>query len=207
MFSSLAQQTPATIDNWVEAVFKEHKKFQLLCGLRQGDFGIGALNQRIEQQLIQHQLIHPKQPNTVQTDAHQQVWYSGRPILVTKNDYALNLMNGDIGICVKLPWETREKVVFMQGTDGAGKALIKWVLPSRLQQVETVFAMTVHKSQGSEFAHTALILPDTDSAVLTKELLYTAVTRSKLHFSLVIPNEAVLTRCLKNKIRRQSGLA
>ncbi|MCF8003830.1 MAG: ATP-binding domain-containing protein, partial [Chromatiaceae bacterium] len=83
---------------------------------------------------------------------------------------------------------------------------VRWVLPSRLQAVETVFAMTVHKSQGSEFEHTALILPESPNPVLTRELLYTAITRAKKRFTLLYSQEAVLGDALVRRVQRVSGL-
>jgi exodeoxyribonuclease V alpha subunit len=104
----------------------------------------------------------------------------GRPVMVTRNDYGLGLMNGDVGITLALPQPAASAPA------GAARGLrgqrrqrgIRWVLPSRLQAVETVFAMTVHKSQGSEFAHAALVLPDRMQPVLTRELVYTGITRA-----------------------------
>jgi len=133
-------------------------------------------------------------------------WYSGRPVLVTRNDYNLGLMNGDIGICLQWPehdnhGKTRLRVAFTRA-DGT----VRWILPSRLQQVETVFAMTVHKSQGSEFAHTALVLPEHHNPVLTKELLYTGITRSSQAFTLVYSNPETLGQTLNTQIERASGL-
>jgi exodeoxyribonuclease V alpha subunit len=83
---------------------------------------------------------------------------------------------------------------------------IRWVLPSRLQAVETVFAMTVHKSQGSEFTHTALVLPQFGNPVLTKELIYTGITRSKRQFSLVYSQSVVVDEALQRSVQRSSGL-
>ena len=83
---------------------------------------------------------------------------------------------------------------------------MRWVLPSRLQAVETVFAMTVHKSQGSEFWHTALLLPDKANPVLTRELLYTAITRAKAHFTLLYSRDEVLGEALRRRVERVSGL-
>ena len=126
-------------------------------------------------------------------------WYSGRPVMVTRNDYHLNLMNGDVGLC--LPTAQGLRVVFAQGST------LRWVLPSRLDAVETVFAMTVHKSQGSEFDHVALVLPDKISPVLTRELLYTGITRAKEKLTLVVPQAGVLRQAVKQKILRSGGLA
>ncbi|MDX1399980.1 MAG: ATP-binding domain-containing protein, partial [Oceanospirillum sp.] len=198
--NSVATQSDEVLEQWVLDLFDQHKKFQLLCALRQGDFGVEGLNLRIRQLLVNRRLI---------TGGEQQ-WYSGRPVLVTQNDYSLKLMNGDIGICLEMPASDGEiagsgispfRVAFPDGKGG-----IRWVLPSRLQGVETVFAMTVHKSQGSEFEHTALIVPDKVNAVLTKELLYTGITRSKKRFTLIAPEAKVLETALKQKISRASGL-
>jgi len=83
---------------------------------------------------------------------------------------------------------------------------VRWVLPSRLQHVETVYAMTVHKSQGSEFSHTALIVPDTAPPVLTRELIYTAVTRARERFTLLCASDRVLTQAIQRQVTRQSQL-
>jgi exodeoxyribonuclease V alpha subunit len=99
-------------------------------------------------------------------------WYAGRPVMVTRNDYALALMNGDVGLC--LPHTRGLRVAFPNGQGGA-----QWVSPSRLEAVDSVFAMTVHKAQGSEFAHACLVLPAQAAPVLTRELLYTGITRVK----------------------------
>jgi exodeoxyribonuclease V alpha subunit len=88
--------------------------------------------------------------------------------------------------------------------DGSGG--VRFVLPSRLNEVETVFAMTVHKSQGSEFSHTALVLPDALNPVLTKELVYTGITRAKHCFSLIEPRQGVFEEAVARKVRRLSGL-
>ena len=88
--------------------------------------------------------------------------------------------------------------------DGSGT--LRHILPSRLSAVETVFAMTVHKSQGSEFAHTALILPETLNPVLTKELVYTAITRAKHWFSLLESRPGVFDEAVRRRVERRSGL-
>jgi exodeoxyribonuclease V alpha subunit len=89
--------------------------------------------------------------------------------------------------------------------DGSGG--IRFVLPSRLPEVETVFAMTVHKSQGSEFTHAALVLPPTRNPVLTKELVYTAITRASTHFTLLESRDGVFEEAVRTPVRRISGLA
>jgi len=125
---------------------------------------------------------------------------------MTRNDYSLQLMNGDIGICLQLPQEQADAPPLLRVAFPDAQKGVRWVLPSRLQEVETVFAMTVHKSQGSEFQHTALVLPPHVSPVLTKELLYTGITRSSQNFTLVSCNDWVLEQLLLQKVDRASGL-
>lgn len=180
-----------TLKEWAKNVFKAHAEFQLLTAVRQGTFGIDNLNQRVTAALRRAGLLPTS--NTQ--------WYHGRPLLVTRNDYSLKLMNGDIGICMQWP-DGSLRVAFPDAAQG-----IRWVLPSRLQDVETVFAMTVHKSQGSEFTHTALILPERSNPVLTKELVYTGITRSKQRFTLVYSHDSVLQQALTSHIQRASGIS
>ena len=182
-------------DSWAAAVLVAHSQFQLLVALRQGQWGVQGMNKSIQALLQQTGLLA----------ADVGDWYVGRPVMVVRNDYHLKLMNGDIGVC--LPYhdaasgETLLRVVF---SDSAGG--VRWVLPSRLRAVETVFAMTVHKSQGSEFNHTLLLLPDHSNPVLTKELLYTGITRAKDAFSLIYANEEVLEQAMSKRVQRASGL-
>ena len=120
--------------------------------------------------------------------------------MVTRNDYHLNLMNGDVGQC--LPTAQGLRVAFPDGKGG-----IRWILPSRLEGVETVWAMTVHKSQGSEYDHVLMVLPDREAPVLTRELLYTGVTRAKSRLSWWVPNSAVLFSAVGQRVTRSGGLA
>ncbi|ACO81247.1 exodeoxyribonuclease V, alpha subunit [Azotobacter vinelandii CA] len=187
--------------NWAAAVLEAFDEFQLLCAVRKGPWGVEGLNPRIAAALHRRSLLDGDQG-----------WYEGRPVLMTRNDYSLGLMNGDIGIALRLPEppeqpgakpQTVLRVVFPRN-DGSGG--LRWVLPSRLSAVETVFAMTVHKSQGSEFAHTALILPDTLNPVLTKELIYTGITRARHWFSLVESRPGVFDEAVRRQVERRSGL-
>ncbi|WP_370215276.1 exodeoxyribonuclease V subunit alpha [Idiomarina sp.] len=163
------------------AVLKAYGTFQLLTGLRNGPWGAHALNRYVGDVL------------GVEADR----WYEGRPVMVTKNDYGLRLNNGDIGLTFRMPETGQMRVAF---SDVNGK--IKWVLPSRLNHVETVYVMTVHKSQGSEFSHAVLVSPQHDSPVLTKELLYTGVTRAKEKLTLVVSRKSVLLNAVSKKINR-----
>lgn len=162
---------------------KTFAAFQVLCAVREGPWGVELLNRRIALSL----------------GFKDDGWYAGRPVMVTRNDYNLSLMNGDVGLC--LPHSNGLRVAFPDGQGG-----IHWVLPSRLDGVESVFAMTVHKSQGSEFDHVCLVLPDKPVAVLTRELLYTGITRAKERLTLVVPEAAVLWRAVDSKVLRSGGL-
>ncbi len=189
-------------DGWASALLKQLTHQQLLSGLRSGPFGVEQLNQRITRHLQQQDL------------APEREWYPGRPVMMTRNDYQLGLMNGDVGLTLPLLEDKKQEErngkpalllrVAFQLPDGR----IKWVLPSRLDGVETVYAMTVHKSQGSEFRHTLLVLPDAPHPLLTRELIYTAVTRARDRFTLLeFGKPAVLDSAVKKRTWRASGLA
>lgn len=203
----LHEQRPGLLDDearwntWAAAVLAAFDRFQLLCAVRKGPWGVEALNGRIAHALLQRGLIE-----------QEHGWYEGRPVLVTRNDYGLGLMNGDIGIALRLPEPALEaggparlalRVVFARN-DGSGE--LRSILPSRLGAVETVFAMTVHKSQGSEFAHCALVLPDTLNPVLTKELVYTGITRARDCFSLIESRAGIFEAAIGRRVERRSGL-
>ncbi|WP_404397755.1 exodeoxyribonuclease V subunit alpha [Idiomarina loihiensis] len=143
--------------------------FQILTALREGPWGVKAVNQKVGDIL----------------GVNANSWYEGRPVMVTKNDYGLKLNNGDIGLTFKDPEHGHLRVAFPDQVNKSENKGVRWVLPSRLTHIETVYAMTVHKSQGSEFKHTVMVLPDHDSPVLSKELLYTGITRAKERLSLV----------------------
>jgi len=179
------QQLKATVctDALAVAAFQAFSRFQVLCAVREGPWGVEALNRRIATSL----------------GFAPEGWYAGRPVMVTRNDYNLKLMNGDVGLC--LPQTNGLRVAFPDGQGG-----IHWVLPSRLDAVESVFAMTVHKSQGSEFDHVCLVLPDRAVAVLTRELLYTGITRAKNRLTLVTPASSVLLRAATVMVQRSGGL-
>ncbi|MBH3426989.1 exodeoxyribonuclease V subunit alpha [Pseudomonas alkylphenolica] len=182
---------------WAMAVLQGFETFQLLCAVRRGPWGVEGLNQRVGRVLGNAGLIDVEQP-----------WYEGRPVLMTRNDYGLGLMNGDIGIALRLPDEQQpdQQVLRVAFARNDGRGGVRFVLPSRLNEVETVYAMTVHKSQGSEFSHTALVLPDALNPVLTKELIYTGITRAKHCFTLIEPRAGVFEEAVRRKVKRLSGL-
>lgn len=164
--------------------------YQLLCALREGPFGVSGLNERLEQVLVQKRRIS-RQPHSR--------WYEGRPVMISRNDSALGLFNGDIGIALDRGQGLR---VWFQLPDGS----VKSVQPSRLPEHDTAWAMTVHKSQGSEFDHAALILPGQMSPVVTRELVYTAITRARRKLSLYA-DEGVLAQAVTTRTERRSGLS
>lgn len=189
-----ASAGPEAFDAWGKQVLEMHVSFQLLVAMRRGDWGLEGMNHRIEQLLLKAGKLR----------SVAGLWYLGRPVMVTQNDYSVDLMNGDIGISLLYPinGELKQRVIFSDGKGG-----VRWVLPSRLQSVETVFAMTVHKSQGSEFTHTTMLLPSQSSPILTKELIYTGITRSKQYFTLVSGSQPVLEEAMNRKVERSSGLS
>ncbi len=185
---------------WARDVLQAFNRFQLLCALRHGPYGVEGLNQLLAEALHARGLIDTSLG-----------WYEGRPVMVTRNDYSLGLANGDVGICLRMPDDQgnpRLSVAFLANA-AAGSASgtrIRHILPSRLGDVETVYAMTVHKSQGSEFEHTALILPTEANNILTRELLYTGITRARRWFSL-FGDHAIIDGAVTRRTRRYSGLA
>lgn len=192
-------------DDWARQVLQALGRFQLLCALRAGPQGVEGLNPRIAALLREQGLLEPEQGG----------WYAGRPVLVTRNDYALGLMNGDVGVALPVPFgpgtseasaaqpQRRLRVAFPASDHPGG---IRWVLPSRLRAVDTVFAMTVHKSQGSEFSHAALLLPQQMSPVLTRELVYTGITRARHWFTLAAAPEMVMAAAAR-RVERVGGLS
>jgi exodeoxyribonuclease V alpha subunit len=162
--------------------------FRVLCAHRRGPAGVGAWTARIEGWLA-HAL-----PDLSALGE----WYPGRPLLVTANDYGLRLFNGDTGAVVARPDGTVTAAFERHGE-------VVEVSPSRLAAVETVYAMTVHKSQGSQFDTAAVVLPEPDSPLLTRELLYTAVTRARERL-IVVGGEAAIRAAVARPVARASGL-
>ncbi|TWI67631.1 DNA helicase/exodeoxyribonuclease V alpha subunit [Pseudoduganella lurida] len=175
---------------WVRDVLRSFERFRLLCAVREGEWGVAGLNEAIEQKLEGAGLLRRRGE-----------WYVGRPVMVTRNDYATGVYNGDIGLT--LPDPARPGSLRVWFTDGEA---VRSVLATRLRNVETAFAMTVHKSQGSEFTHTVMVLPPQANAVLARELVYTGITRAREFFTLVSPNAAVLGEAIAEKTQRASGL-
>jgi exodeoxyribonuclease V alpha subunit len=174
----------------VEHALDFFEGFRILCAVRQGPFGVVAVNRIVENIL--------REPNLIRQEEH---WYSGRPIMITRNDYSLRLFNGDVGIILPDHGQDNELRAFFRDAGGN----IRRFPPVMLPEHETVFAMTVHKSQGSEFESILLILPDYDSPLLTRELLYTGITRAKKHVE-VWGSEGIFRAAVSRRIVRTSGL-
>ena len=163
---------------------------RILCVLREGPYGVHNLNVVVEHILQKSGLTN-----------RSGRWYHGRPIMITRNDYNLRLFNGDIGITMTDHKRGGEPSVFFTGLDGSARSFP----PLRLPEHETVYAMTVHKSQGSEFEEVLLVMSDRDTSVLTRELIYTAITRAKERI-LIWGKEDISLTAIKRRIRRSSGL-
>lgn len=161
---------------------------RVLCAHRRGPLGVESLNRRIEAWL---------EAAIDEFDASR-TWYRGRPVIVTENDYGSRLFNGDVGVVIEI--EGRRVVAFRKP---GGE--VRLISPSRLPPVETVFAMSIHKSQGSQFEHAIVVLPPERSMIVTRELVYTGVTRARAGMTL-IAKEPVLREAIAEPVRRASGL-
>ena len=173
-----------------DVVFNSISRLQLLAAHRSGPGGVHELNQQVEKQLALRGLLRPGA-----------TWYPGRPVLVTRNDYNLRLFNGDIGVVLPDPDQPeRLKAVFAQPEEG-------WraISPGRLPEHETAYAMTVHKSQGSEFNCVIMVLPERASLLLSRALLYTAITRATDRLEIWGSTE-ILEEAIRRRVRRASGL-
>ncbi len=174
-------------------------RFGLLCAVNRGPCGVHAVNRLAEQLLSKDGLIPPVHPSG-------DPWYDGRPVMITRNDYHLDLFNGDIGIALPAedpqePGSSRLAVCFPEAGDRGWRQIPAY----RLSDHQTVYAMTVHKSQGSEFDTVHLVLPERESPVLSRELVYTAITRARKAVVIWGP-QPVLTAAIRRPIVRSSGL-
>ena len=174
---------------WVRARLQALDRLRILCAVRQGEWGVQGLNQAVQAVLAEQGLIRP-----------QGEWFAGRPVMVTRNDPQLGVFNGDVGLV--LPNAQGQLRVWFQ----EGEAL-RSVSVMRLPAVETAFAMTVHKSQGSEFAHAVLVLPPGGAEHLSRELVYTGITRAREQFTLLEAEAGLLEAALARPAARASGLA
>lgn len=162
-----------------------YRRYQILCALRKGPYGVGEMNRRSEYLI--------KQKNKI---SQQREWYTGRPVIINRNHKQLKLRNGETGFARSKKGSGFE--VFFEGRDYP-------VSTARLPEYECSFGITVHKSQGSEYENVALLLPKADNSILTKELLYTSVTRARRTL-LVIGNRDILSSIVMKRIERRSGI-
>ncbi len=196
---SLAQRPTdgAAFGAWALSLLRQFERFRVLCAVREGPWGVAGLNRSIQDALGNAGLLAPRGP-----------WYEGRPVMVTRNDTSLGLSNGDVGLVLRPP-----------RAGGAGQAAapalrcyflegeaLRSVAVSRLADVETAFAMTVHKAQGSEFEHVLLVLPEQDHPGLTRELVYTGITRARSALTLACKNPSLLVLAAQRLTQRASGL-
>ena len=193
-FLRLMQQGPAEQGAelhaaWVRSVLQSFERFRILCAVHRGDWGTEGLNAAVQKTLADEGLIQVTGE-----------WFAGRPVMVTRNDAQLGVFNGDVGVVLPSP-QGRLKVWFLDGE------ALRSVSVMRLAQVETAFVMTVHKSQGSEFEHTALVLPPGGAEVLSRELVYTGITRAREQFTLIEAEAGLLEAAMAKPSARASGLA
>lgn len=165
-------------------------RFRVLCALREGPYGVAQVNRYVEEGLQRLGWI----------DCRER-WYAGRPIMITRNDYGVRLFNGDIGVVLPDPEADQQLRVFFVESGGN----LRRLLPQRLPEHVTAYAMTVHKSQGSEFDRVLMLLPPEDSKMATRELLYTGITRARQHLE-IWGTEPGITAAIQRKRQRSSGL-
>ncbi len=175
---------------WVREVLQAFDRFRLLCAVRGGEWGTEGLNASVQQALAAAGHLFPRGE-----------WFAGRPVMVTRNDPELGVANGDVGV-VMPPASGRRglRVCFMAGDR------VRSVSVGRLVHVETAFAMTVHKSQGSEFEHALLVLPAATGGVVGRELVYTGITRARQRFTLAEAVDGAFKSALARTAQRSSGL-
>ena len=172
----------------IKKAYKIFNDFIMLTALRRGPYGVEQINQLVESILINQNLI-----------VKGKEWYSGKPVLIISNDYQLKLFNGDIGLTFFDP-ETNDLRVYFKTDEGFRK-----ISPYRLSHYETAYAITVHKSQGSEFNEVLLLLPPEENPILTKELIYTGITRARNKVT-IMGEQRVFIKSVNKSIQRVSGL-
>ena len=178
----------ASSDAQARQCLNDFARLGVLCALREGPWGVHAFNLGLARSL----------------GLPGGGWYGGRPVVVTRNDSALGLMNGDVGLCLPraVNGQTVLQVAFADGTDG-----VRWVAPTRLEHVDTALAMTVHQAQGSEFDRVLLVLPERDAPVLSRELIYTGITRARHSLGIWAPEPQVWWAACARVTQRSGGLS
>ena len=171
-------------------VFQQFDQFRILCALRHGPQGVHEINGLVDQFVRRKGNV-----------SRHEAWYVGQPLLITRNDYTIELFNGDVGIILPDPESGGELRAFFPNPAGEYRK----IRPFRLPDHELAYAMTVHKSQGSEFTNVLLLLPEQDSPILTRELIYTGITRAAKKVE-IWGNEEVFRLAVSQRIKRTSGL-
>ena len=183
-----ARLVAAARSGGAEAAVAELGRFRVLCAHRRGPAGVTGWTARVEDWLA----------DGVDGFVPEGEWYAGRPVIVTANDYSLRLFNGDTGVVVARPDGGLDVAI------GAARGVVT-VAPARLADIDSVYAMTIHKAQGSEFDAAVVVLPGPESRILTRELLYTGLTRARDRLVVVGTEEAVRA-AIARPVARSSGL-
>jgi exodeoxyribonuclease V alpha subunit len=186
----LAERLGDLREGSVEERLARLDRFRVLAAHRRGPFGVAGLNAFIASELGRRERLEPRGS-----------FYEGRPVIVVANDYDSGLFNGDVGLIASASPEGPRRAWFRADTPGT----LRHLSPARLPQHETAFALSVHKSQGSEFADIVFVLPERPSPILTRELVYTAVTRARKR-AVVVGSEAILRHAIATRVERASGL-
>lgn len=179
----------------VQQAMRCFERARVLCAMRRGPFGVTAMNERITDALLRRGLLSGRSDS-----GH----YRGQPILITRNDYASGLSNGDVGLL--WPDEQGELRAWFAEIDAESGSGLRAISLHRLPEHDSAWCLSVHKSQGSEFEQVLLLLPAEGNAVLSRELLYTGITRAKTELTVHASEESLLQAC-ETATRRSSGLA
>jgi exodeoxyribonuclease V alpha subunit len=174
--------------------FRLFESSRILCVLRKGPFGVMAVNQMVEDVLTRAGLIRGRGR-----------WYRGRPIIINHNDYPLRLFNGDVGLALEDREGKLESQMNLRVFFPTEEGTFRKILPMKLPEHETVYATTVHKAQGSEFDRVLLVLPDRSTELLTRELIYTGITRARRRVE-ILGNLQIIQESISKRIERRSGL-
>lgn len=171
---------------------RELGRLKILCAVKMGAQGLHALNAAVENYFSRQGALMLDGP-----------FYHNRPVMVMRNNYALGLFNGDLGL-IRKDEDGTAKAWFLD-RDDQGNETLRWVLPAFLTNIETAFAMTIHKSQGSEFEQVFMVLPEKDMPILTRELLYTGITRAKKKISIQA-SRSIWAAAQGRSVERGSGI-
>ena len=178
----------AAFQDWVRGLLRAFDGFRVLCAVNDGDWGVDAVNTAIEAALRRRGFV-----------PDEGEWYEGRPVMVTRNDATLGISNGDIGLVIRSPQGGR-RVWFAEGEK------LRSVGTARLSEVVPAFALTIHKSQGSEFGHVLVSLGAGASQALTRELLYTGITRARERVTVMAGSREALLTAIARRTLRAGGL-